>query len=60
MAGVVWGFQCWWVVGFGRWVLILILRLMGFDLDYDFFRLFGYVVVVSGWVCSGRWWLGLW
>ena len=46
MAGVVCGFQCWWVVGF--------------DFDYDFFRLIGYVVVVNGWVCSGRWWLGLW
>ena len=44
----------WWIVGFGRWVLILILRLMGFDLDYDFFRLIGYVVVDGG--C---WWLGL-
>ena len=54
------GFQCWWVVGFDRWVLILILRLMGFDFDYDFFRLIGYVVVVNGWVCSSRWWLGLW
>ena len=60
MAGVVCGFQCWWVVGFDRWVLILILRLMGFDFDYDFFRLIGYVVVVNGWVCSSRWWLGLW
>ena len=48
MAGVVCGFQCWWVVGFGRWVLILILRLMSFDFDYDFFRLIGYVVVVGG------------
>ena len=35
-------------MGFGRWVLILILRLMGFDFDYDFFRLIGYVVVVDG------------
>ena len=29
----------WWFVGFnggGLWVLILILRLMGFDFDYDF------------------------
>ena len=25
-----------WVMGFGRWVLILILRLMSFDFDYDF------------------------
>ena len=29
----------WWFVGFNGgelWVLILILRLMGFDFDYDF------------------------
>ena len=25
-----------WFVGFGRWVLILILRLMGLDFDYNF------------------------
>ena len=31
--------------GFGRWVLILILRLMSFDFVYDFFKLIGYVVV---------------
>ena len=40
MTRVVCGFQWWWLVGFGRWVLILILRLMGlrlgFDFDYDF------------------------
>jgi len=46
-------FQWWWVVGFDKWVLILILRLMGFDFDYDFFRLIGYVVVDGGWVYGG-------
>ena len=56
-----------WFVGFngGRlWILV-----DGFDIDFEingfwfwlwFFRLIGYVVVDSGWVCSGRWWLGLW
>ena len=41
--------------GFGRWVLILILRLMSFDFVYDFFKLIGYVVVDGGWVYSGGW-----
>jgi len=41
--------------GFDGWVLILTLRLMSFDFNYDFFKLIGYVVVDGGW-----WWLGLW
>ena len=34
--------------GFGRWVLIFILRLMSFDFVYNFFKLIGYVVVDGG------------
>ena len=40
--------------GFGRWVLILILRLMSFDFVYDFFKLIGYVVVDGGCVDGNR------
>ena len=39
--------------GFGRWVLIFILRLMSFDFVYNFFKLIGYVVVDGGWYQAG-------